>query len=155
MFCPFCNAADTRVVDSRLVANGCQVKRRRECSKCKERYTSFEVAELLMPKVIKKTGFREPFDDLKVRLGLQKAIEKRPISMEQLEASLSVVSLRVRAAGEREIDSKKIGEIVMQVLFELDLIAYVRFASVYWEFKDLQSFTDFVNNLDYSDKCKK
>ena len=75
--------------------------------------------------------------------------------MEQLEASLSVVSLRVRAAGEREIDSKKIGEIVMQVLFELDLIAYVRFASVYWEFKDLQSFTDFVNNLDYSDKCKK
>jgi transcriptional repressor NrdR len=150
MFCPFCNAEDTRVIDSRLVSNGSQVRRRRECSKCKERYTSFEIAELVMPKVIKKTGCREPFDDAKLSRGLQKAVEKRPVSTEQLDEVLSGIALKVRAIGEREVSSEQVGAIVMKFLFELDLIAYVRFASVYWEFKDLQSFKNFVNELDYA-----
>ena len=150
MFCPFCNAEDTKVIDSRLVANGTQVRRRRECSSCKERYTSFEVVELAIPKVIKKGGERVPFDENKLRLGLQKAIEKRPISAEQLESIIAKVMLKLRSTGEREIDSLMIGSIAMELLVDLDIVAYIRFASVYWGFKDLQSFKEFINKLEYS-----
>lgn len=148
MFCPFCGAEETRVIDSRLVSNGSQVRRRRECVSCKERCTSFEIAELVMPKVIKKTGCREPFDDVKLRRGLQKAIEKRPVSVEKLEEMIGDISLKVRSIGEREISSEKLGSIVIDSLFNIDLVAYVRFASVYWEFKDLGTLKNFINNLE-------
>ena len=148
MFCPFCGAEETRVIDSRLVSNGAQVRRRRECVHCKERFTSFELAELVMPKVVKKTGCREPFDDLKLRRGLQKAIEKRPVSVEKLEEMIDDIGLKVRAIGEREISSEKIGKIVVDCLFNVDLVAYVRFASVYWEFEDLHTLKTFINNLE-------
>jgi transcriptional repressor NrdR len=147
MFCPFCSAEDTRVIDSRLVANGAQVRRRRECAKCKERYTSFEVAELVMPKVIKRDDCREPFDEDKLRMGLQRALEKRPISTEQLEEAISFVILRVRETGEREVKSQLIGEVVMSALLKLDPVAYVRFASVYWDFKDIDAFKDLIEQL--------
>jgi len=148
MFCPFCGAEETRVIDSRLVSNGSQVRRRRECVHCKERCTSFEIAELVMPKVVKKTGCREPFDDAKLRRGLQKAIEKRPVSVEKLEEMIDDISLKVRSIGEREISSEKLGSIVVDSLFNVDLVAYVRFASVYWEFEDLVTLKNFINNLE-------
>ena len=148
MFCPFCGAEETRVIDSRLVSNGSQVRRRRECVRCKERCTSFEIAELVMPKVVKKTGCREPFDDAKLRRGLQKAIEKRPVSVEKLEEMIDDISLKVRSIGEREISSEKLGSIVIDSLFNVDLVAYVRFASVYWEFEDLVTLKNFINNLE-------
>ena len=148
MFCPFCGAEETRVIDSRLVSNGSQVRRRRECVSCKERCTSFEIAELVMPKVIKKTGCREPFDDVKLRRGLQKAIEKRPVSVEKLEEMIGDISLKVRSIGEREISSEKLGSIVIDSLFNIDLVAYVRFASVYRNFREEKDFVQFVDKLD-------
>lgn len=151
MFCPFCGAEDTRVIDSRLVANGTQVRRRRECAACKERYTSFEVAELMMPKVIKRDGCREPFNEDKLRMGLQRALEKRPISTEQLESAISKISQSARETGEREIASKVIGRAVMRALVQLDPVAYVRYASVYWDFKDLDAFKELIDQLDRGD----
>ncbi len=140
MFCPYCGAEDTKVIDSRLVAEGSQVRRRRECVVCGERCTTYETAELLMPRVIKQDGSREPFSDEKLRNGLLRALEKRPVSAEQIEAALSRIKHELRAAGEREIASKWIGERVMAVLSELDPVAYVRFASVYRSFQDVSEF---------------
>ena len=148
MFCPFCSADDTKVIDSRLVANGSQVRRRRECSNCKERFTSFEVAELVVPKIIKSDGCREPFNDSKLRFGLLRALEKRPISTEQVEELISIVIAKIRAIGEREVTSKFLGSIVMEELLDLDAVAYVRFASVYWDFKDVDAFKNLIDKID-------
>lgn len=148
MFCPFCSTDDTRVIDSRLVANGSQVRRRRECSSCKERFTSFEAAELVVPKIIKSDGCREPFNDSKLRFGLLRALEKRPVSTEQVEEVISVVIAKIRSIGEREVTSKFLGSIVMEELLELDAVAYVRFASVYWDFKDIDAFKIFIDKID-------
>ncbi|MGB1220655.1 MAG: transcriptional regulator NrdR, partial [Alcanivoracaceae bacterium] len=140
MHCPFCGADDTKVIDSRLVADGAQVRRRRECLSCGERYTTFETAELVMPRVVKSDGTREPFDENKLRAGLLRALEKRPVSMEDLEAAVTRITHRLRATGERELPARDIGELVMEELRQLDTVAYVRFASVYRSFQDISEF---------------
>ena len=153
MFCPFCNADDTKVIDSRLVANGGQVRRRRECGSCGERFTTYELAELVMPMVIKTDGTRQSFDEDKLRAGLQRALEKRPVSIEQIEVAISEIKHFLQVTGEREIPSKIIGEEVMRQLRELDAVAYVRFASVYRSFQDISEFQAELNklNADHSD----
>lgn len=147
MRCPFCNHDETKVVDSRLVAEGGQVRRRRECLDCSERFTTYEAFELLMPRVIKSNGNREPFDEEKLRAGLLKALEKRPVSTELVEAELDKIKQRIMATGEREIQSIKIGEEVMSALHRLDEVAYVRFASVYRNFKDLAEFQKEISRM--------
>lgn len=147
MYCPFCNTDDTKVIDSRLVADGGQVRRRRECSACTERFTTYEMAELVMPRVIKTDGTREVFDEEKLRAGLQRALEKRPVSIEQIEAALTQIKHFLQVTGEREVSSRMIGEEVMTKLRELDEVAYVRFASVYRSFQDLSEFQDELNRL--------
>ena len=147
MYCPFCKADDTKVVDSRLVADGGQVRRRRECLSCSERFTTYEMAELVMPRVIKTDGTREPFDENKLRDGLQRALEKRPASIEQIEVALTQIRHFLQVTGEREVPSRMIGEAVMGKLRELDEVAYVRFASVYRSFQDLSEFQDELNRL--------
>lgn len=139
------------MIDSRLVADGAQVRRRRECMACHERFTSYEVAELLMPRVIKQDGKREPFDEQKLRNGLQKALEKRPVSVERVEAALNNVKHYFQALGEREVKSLHVGERVMAELRDLDEVAYVRFASVYRSFKDLSEFREEIDRLQHPD----
>ena len=148
MHCPFCNAEDTKVIDSRLVADGCQVRRRRECTSCAERFTTYESAELLMPRLIKRDGSREPFDEQKLRAGLLRSLEKRPVSVEQVEESVNCIKQRLRATGEREIKSLAVGEEVMNALKDLDEVAYIRFASVYREFQDLNQFREEIERLE-------
>lgn len=147
MHCPFCGADDTKVIDSRLVSDGNQVRRRRECLSCRERFTTYEVAELLMPRVIKNDGTREPFAEAKLRAGLQRALEKRPVSTEDVEAAISRIRHNLQAMGEREIPSRVIGEKVMDELRQLDQVAYVRFASVYRSFQDVEEFRREIDSL--------
>ena len=147
MHCPFCAADDTKVIDSRLVAGGDQVRRRRECLSCKERYTTYEVAELVMPRVIKQDGTREPFNEEKLRAGFLRALEKRPVSIEDIEEVINQIKHALRATGEREVRSLVLGEFVMDHLKKLDQVAYVRFASVYRNFREAQDFEDFVDEL--------
>jgi transcriptional repressor NrdR len=147
MYCPFCGETDTKVIDSRLVADGGQVRRRRECLTCKERFTTFETAELLLPKVIKNNGVREPFNEDKLRAGILRAVEKRPISVERIEAAISSIKRRLQATGEREIKSLIIGEQVMLELRDIDHVSFVRFASVYRDFKDLDEFRQEIDRL--------
>ncbi len=148
MYCPFCSYNDTRVIDSRLVSDGAQVRRRRECSSCGERFTSYEMAELLMPKLIKQDGTRQPFDEQKLRTGIMRALEKRPVSVEDIEQAISRIKSSLRATGEREIPAQELGEMVMQQLRKLDDVAYVRFASVYRRFKDVQEFRTAIDSLE-------
>ncbi len=152
MHCPFCSAEDTKVIDSRLVAEGDQVRRRRECLSCKERFTTFEIAELLMPRIIKKNGTREPFDENKLRAGLLRALEKRPVSIEAIESALNHIKHFLQATGEREVKSVVVGEKVMEQLKKLDEVAYVRFASVYRRFKDLSEFRQEIDRLELSNE---
>jgi transcriptional repressor NrdR len=152
MFCPFCNADDTKVIDSRLVANGGQVRRRRECSECSERFTTYELAELVMPRVIKTDGSRQSFDEDKLRAGLQRALEKRPVSIEQIEVAISQIKHFLQVTGEREVPSQIIGEEVMRQLRKLDAVAYVRFASVYRSFQDISEFQAELNRLNADGK---
>lgn len=147
MRCPFCSHDDTKVIDSRLVAEGGQVRRRRECTSCSERFTSYESAELLMPRIIKQNGNREPFDEEKMRAGLLRALEKRPVSIEKIEAVVSQIEHNLQATGEREVSSLVVGEQVMDQLKKLDQVAYVRFASVYRDFKDLNEFRLEIDRL--------
>ena len=140
MHCPFCAADDTKVIDSRLVAEGDQIRRRRECLSCSERFTTYEVAELVMPRMIKQDGSREPFDENKLRAGFLRALEKRPVSVERIEAVINQIKNALRATGEREVKSLVVGELVMEHLKQLDQVAYVRFASVYRSFQDLSEF---------------
>lgn len=147
MHCPFCCQFDTKVIDSRLVADGVQVRRRRECLACHERFTTFEAAELLMPRVIKHDGTREPFDERKLRNGLQRALEKRPVSVEAIETALTSTCHYLQSLGEREIQSLVIGEKVMEELRNLDQVAYVRFASVYRSFQDISEFQQEIDRL--------
>ncbi|MDG1800197.1 MAG: transcriptional regulator NrdR [Luminiphilus sp.] len=148
MFCPFCAADDTKVIDSRLVADGGQDRRRRECVSCRERFTTYEAAELVMPRVIKQSGSREPFNEEKLRDGFQRALEKRPVSVEAVETELGHIKNQLRATGEREVDSRVVGELVMDALKRLDQVAYVRFASVYRSFEDLAEFRDAIASLE-------
>jgi transcriptional repressor NrdR len=148
MRCPFCQAQDTRVVDSRLAGEGDQVRRRRECSRCAERFTTYESAELVMPQVVKRDGTRVPFNDAKLRNGMLRALEKRPVAAEAMEAAISRIRKRIQTSGEREIDASQIGEWVMEELRELDQVAYVRFASVYRSFQDVSAFREVIEGLE-------
>jgi transcriptional repressor NrdR len=148
MHCPFCSADDTKVIDSRLVAEGDQVRRRRECLSCAERFTTYEMAELVMPRVIKQNGNREPFDEEKLRSGFQRALEKRPVSVENIEAVINHIKHALRATGEREVKSLVLGELVMEQLKQLDQVAYIRFASVYRSFQDISEFRDTIERLE-------
>ena len=147
MHCPFCSDQDTKVIDSRLVADGDQVRRRRECLICKERFTTFEPAELVMPRVIKSDGAREPFDEAKLRSGLLRALEKRPVDTEVVETSINRILHELRSSGEREVPSRLVGETVMKELKRVDVVAYVRFASVYRDFQDVSEFQDEISKL--------
>ena len=147
MFCPFCSAQETKVIDSRLVAEGHQVRRRRECIVCHERFTTFESAELVMPRVIKRDGSREPFNEDKLRAGLQRALEKRPVSTEKVEQCILSLKSELRATGEREVASELLGTLIMKALKELDKVAYVRFASVYRSFEDIREFGEEIARL--------
>ena len=147
MHCPFCSDHETKVIDSRLVADGDQVRRRRECLNCGERFTTFESAELVLPRVIKNNGNRQPFDEDKLRNGLLRALEKRPVSLELIDATINRIKHQLRETGEREIKTRVVGELVMQALRELDDVAYVRFASVYRSFQDVEEFKKEIDLL--------
>lgn len=147
MYCPFCRAIDTKVIDSRLVENGARVRRRRECLVCQERFNTFEVAELNLPRVIKRDGSRATYEPEKLRSGILKALEKRAIHSEQIEAAILRIERKLQALGEREVHSHYIGELVMDELKDLDEVAYVRFASVYRSFQDVKAFHDVISRL--------
>lgn len=147
MRCPFCAAQETRVIDSRLANEGDQVRRRRECAVCKERFTTYENAELVLPRIIKRGGIREPFQETKLRAGMLRALEKRPVDSERIEAAVSKIKKNLMALGEREISANQVGELVMKELSLLDHVAFVRFASVYRSFEDVSEFTDMIKGL--------
>lgn len=147
MFCPFCSAQETKVIDSRLVAGGEQIRRRRQCIECAERFTTFEAAELVMPKVIKRDNTREPFNEDKLTAGLTRATEKRPVSIESIDQTIAKIKSELRATGEREVKSEFIGELIMEALKKLDKVAYVRFASVYRSFEDVKEFGEEIARL--------
>ncbi len=147
MHCPFCGAFDTKVIDSRLVSEGNHVRRRRECITCEDRFTTYESAELVMPRIIKQDGTREPFNEDKLLAGLNKALEKRPVSIEKVEEAINRIKATLRSTGEREIQSRDVGEEVMKELRDLDEVAFVRFASVYRSFKDLNEFREEIDRL--------
>ncbi|HET7394888.1 MAG TPA: transcriptional regulator NrdR [Gammaproteobacteria bacterium] len=147
MHCPFCNHEDTKVIDSRLAGEGAQVRRRRECEKCNERFTTFESAELVMPRIVKNDGTRVPFDEHKLRIGMMRALEKRPVGTEAVEAAIARIVHRLQVTGEREVRSLQVGELVMEELRQLDEVAYVRFASVYRSFQDANEFREEVERL--------
>ena len=148
MYCPFCDDSETKVIDSRLVGEGNQVRRRRECQSCGERFTTFETAELVLPRVIKNNGSRQPFDEDKLRNGLLRALEKRPVELDRIDATVDRIKHRLRATGEREVNTRDVGELVMDELRELDDVAYVRFASVYRSFQDVNAFREEIDKLD-------
>ena len=147
MYCPFCGHVETKVTDSRLAAEGQQIRRRRECLACGERFTTFETAELVMPQVVKSDRTREPFAEAKLRSGMQKALEKRPVGNEAIDAAVAHISHKLRSLGEREVPARLIGELVMEELRHLDEVAYVRFASVYRSFQDVEAFHDEIAHL--------
>ncbi|MBB72080.1 MAG: transcriptional regulator NrdR [Legionellales bacterium] len=147
MFCPFCAHEETKVVDSRLVSEGDQIRRRRECLQCQERFTTYEKAELVLPRIIKSDGRRTEFDEEKIRSGMTKALEKRPVSTEAIEAAIQQIVHRLRASGEREISSNLLGDWVMEELLKMDEVAYVRFASVYRGFQDLEEFRSIIQSI--------
>ncbi|TYP00259.1 transcriptional repressor NrdR [Geothermobacter ehrlichii] len=147
MKCPFCGFADTRVVDSRLGKDGNNIRRRRECAGCEKRFTTYERIEETLPLVIKKDGRREPFDRTKIIAGMQRACEKRPVSIETIEKAVDGLELTLQESGKKEIEASRIGEMVMEVLHDLDEVAYVRFASVYRQFKDINEFMNELQEL--------
>jgi len=146
MHCPFCANDDTRVIDSRVAEDGAAVRRRRECEVCGKRFSTYERAELRLPMVIKKDGARQSFVVQKLRGGMQKALEKRPVSADALEQGVQAVVRAVQENGESEIPAGEIGDFVMEQLRQLDGVAYIRFASVYREFKDVDEFVAAVKS---------
>ena len=147
MHCPFCTSADTKVIDSRLAGEGRQVRRRRECLDCGERFTTFESPELVIPRVVKRDDRREPFDHAKLRSGVVSALQKRPVASEDIERLLERVTHRLQTVGEREVSSAFIGDLVIDELRDLDEIGYVRFASIYRSFQDVTEFQDEIQRL--------
>ena len=147
MHCPFCGHTETKVIDSRLAGEGRQIRRRRECLECTERFTTFETAELLMPRVVKSDGSREPFDEHKLSSGMTKALEKRPVSSQAIDEAVGRVCHKLRVLGEREVPARMVGELVMEELRHMDEVAYVRFASVYRSFQDVEAFREEIERL--------
>lgn len=149
MQCPFCYHAETRVIDSRLANEGEQVRRRRECAACGERFTTYESAvDLALPRIVKRDGSRETFSVEKLRAGVMRALEKRPVETSAIDAAVERIRRRLRANGEREIDSRRLGDWVMDELRRLDQVAYIRFASVYREFEDVAAFRQEIERLE-------
>ncbi|MEN8168901.1 MAG: transcriptional regulator NrdR [Pseudomonadota bacterium] len=157
MRCPFCSEPETKVIDSRLANEGDSVRRRRECLTCGERFTTFETAELVMPRLVKRDGTRVPFDEEKLRSGIMRALEKRPVQVEAIEAAIHRIMHKLRATGDREVNARRLGEWVMDELRNLDEVAYVRFASVYRSFQDVNAFREEIERLqsEPSDEVKK
>lgn len=147
MQCPFCKAPDTRVIDSRLAEDGTQVRRRRECERCGQRYTTFERAQLQMPSIVKRGGTPEPFEEAKLRRGITSAVYKRPVTAEQIDHVIESIERKLRFTGEREVSSQRVGEWVMEELRDLDHVAYVRFASIYRSFEDVNAFAKEIERL--------
>jgi transcriptional repressor NrdR len=148
MHCPFCQHEDTRVIDSRVSDDGATIRRRRECEQCGERFNTFETAEIKLPTVVKTDGRREAFDERKLRTSLDRALQKRPVASDQLDAAVRAVIDDLRRGGEREVPSLRVGELVMRELKKLDQVAYVRFASVYRSFEDVQAFREEIEKLE-------
>lgn len=148
MKCPFCGAADTQVIDSRVSEEGDSVRRRRRCPECSKRFTTYETAELRMPQVIKQSGSRAEFARDKLRQSFMRALHKRPVPTELVDAAIDRIVQQVLALGEREIPSRQIGEMVMHELYQLDKVAYIRFASVYRSFQDVADFRDAIKDMD-------
>ena len=148
MHCPFCQHEDTRVIDSRVSDDGATIRRRRECEACGERFNTFETAELKLPTLVKSDGRRETFDERKLRTGFERALQKRPVSAEQIDAAVRGVIHALRRSGEREVPSRKVGVFVMEELKKLDQVAYVRFASVYRRFEDVADFREEIERLE-------
>ena len=155
MHCPFCQAQDTKVIDSRLVGDGSQIRRLRECELCQARFTTFETADLALPRIIKSDGERQPFNGTKLKAGMLRALEKRPLSSEEVDAVFGNVLTQIRQLGEREIPSRMLGEIVMKSLKSVDQVAYVRFASVYRDFQDIEEFAQEISTLSKEKKRSK
>ncbi len=147
MHCPFCSAQDTKVIDSRLADDGSQVRRRRECFECNERFTTYEVIELNLPRVIKRDGSRVAFNVDKLRGSFIKALEKRPVAVEKIDEAMNLILRKLRTESEREIHTNKLGEYVMNELKHMDKVAYVRFASVYRSFQDVSEFHREIEKL--------
>ena len=147
MYCPFCSHEETKVIDSRLAGDGRQIRRRRQCMDCNERFTTFESAELVMPRLIKNDNSRQPFDEAKLRSSMVRALEKRPVPSDELEQAIGRLIHKLRTMGEREVPSRLVGELVMQELHDLDEVAYVRFASVYRRFQDITEFEEEIKRL--------
>ena len=148
MRCPFCGADDSKVVDSRLSAEGDAIRRRRSCVECNERFTTYETAELALPRLIKRDQSRSLFDEDKLRAGLLKALEKRPVSIDSVDSAVKVIIRRLIATGDREVESRLVGDWVMDALRELDEVAYVRFASVYRSFQDVNAFREEIERME-------
>jgi transcriptional repressor NrdR len=147
LHCPFCTTEETKVIDSRLVDEGSRVRRRRECIQCNERFTTYEIVELILPRIIKRDGKRCVFDEDKLRGGMLRALEKRPVSTEALDAAIQRVIHHLHTQGEREVSSQYVGELVINELKALDKVAYVRFASVYHSFQDVNAFHEEIQRL--------
>ncbi len=148
MHCPFCHHTDTRVVDSRLTEDGAQVRRRRACEQCGERFTTFETVEFKLPAIVKRDGRREPFEEHKLRASLELALHKRAAGADRIDAAIDAIKRRLRGLGEREVVSRKLGDWVMAELRRIDQVGYVRFASVYRRFEDVQAFREEVEQLE-------
>jgi len=155
MHCPFCNTDDTKVIDSRLIRESNQTRRRRECSSCSERFTTYETVELSLPRVVKRDGRRDMFNENKLRAGMLRALEKRPVSASQIDSAVSRIIHKALGSGERETQSAQIGEWVMEELHQLDPVAYVRFASVYRSFQDIHEFHKEISRLRKTTKREK
>jgi transcriptional repressor NrdR len=147
MKCPFCGAADTQVVDSRVSEEGDSIRRRRRCGNCDKRFTTYETVELRMPSIVKANGIREEFDTDKLRTGFVRALHKRPVPTEYVDAAIERITQKLLALGERELASRRIGEMVMRELYRLDKVAYIRFASVYKDFQDPEDFRDVLKDV--------
>lgn len=147
MRCPFCRHEDTQVVDSRVSEDGAAIRRRRRCPSCDKRFTTYERVELALPSVVKKDGSRVEFDRRKIVASMQLALRKRPVSADAVDASIARIEYQLLGSGEREVQSKRLGELVMNELRQLDTIAYVRFASVYKRFEDVSEFEDVLDEF--------
>lgn len=148
MYCPFCNADDTKVIDSRLVDDGARVRRRRECVACSTRFTTYEESECFLPRVIKSDGARQAFSETKMRAGFLKALEKRPVALADIDAAVMQIKKELRSLSEQEVTTKYLGELVMEALKKLDHVAYVRFASIYRSFEDIDAFRQTIKTLE-------
>ena len=147
MKCPFCGSDDTQVIDSRVSEAGDSIRRRRRCTACQKRFTTYETVELRLPQVVKTNGNRADFDTERVRVGFQRALHKRPVTTELVDAAITRIEQKMLSLGEREIDSRRLGELVMEELRRLDKVAYIRFASVYRSFSDVEDFRDAIREV--------